>query len=309
MSGGEPVRLHLYDVGSLPSVRKANDLGARIGLGALHAGVEVYGLELSFAYHEYGGSGLVSYTPMQCEQHTYRETIEMGVTKLSRAGVAALIHDLRPEWPATGYDLLRRNCCTCVSRGSRASLRAPLRACGCAWARLGLDPARPTPAHPSTRRHGATGRALTRCRAARAPRAVRSFADVMCVRLGVGNIPERVNRLAGAGAVVADAYNVASSVSRKLATSAGGAVRALDQRYALGLEGGARRGFRAAGRLVQHVAGSISDHTVRGARPTATDGADDAMPAAPDARRSAALNAALAPLGIQPPRGRQPGQP
>jgi hypothetical protein len=41
MAAGEPVLLHLYDVSTTPAVGKLNDGLSSLGLGALHAGVEV----------------------------------------------------------------------------------------------------------------------------------------------------------------------------------------------------------------------------------------------------------------------------
>ncbi|KAG8466062.1 hypothetical protein KFE25_005632 [Diacronema lutheri] len=218
---GEVVTLHLYDVGSMSTVRTANDMGSIVGIGALHAGVEVYGLEVSFAYHEFGGSGIISFSPKAALGHTFRESVVMGATALSRAQLAQLLRELQPQWPAAEYDLLRRNCCT--------------------------------------------------------------FADALCVAIGVGHIPERVNRLACAGATLMDGVGVARThalvaftASRALANSAA---------ESLNLENSARRslltglhfaavGASALGGVLNAVADALSE---RGgpARPLA-DGAETA---------------------------------
>lgn len=157
------VTLHLYDVGKLPALRRANDFGATLGIGALHAGVEVcttlacdhparncappwfavwnrgahaltpgacsgiaapapnpnppctaqvHGIEVSFAHHEAGGTGIIQYSPKRCAEYRFRESIAMGSAAISKEGLEALLRELRPQWPASGYDLLRRNCCT-----------------------------------------------------------------------------------------------------------------------------------------------------------------------------------------------------
>lgn len=76
----------------------------------MHA--QIHGLEFSFAYHEYGGSGIISYTPKQCAEHAFRETVPMGTTTLTRQELAQLLREMQHKWPATDYDLLRKNCCT-----------------------------------------------------------------------------------------------------------------------------------------------------------------------------------------------------
>lgn len=115
----------------------------------------------------------------------------------------------------------------------------------------------------------------------RAPRA--RFADALCVAIGVGHIPERVNRLACAGATLMDGVGVARThalvaftASRALANSAA---------ESLNLENSARRslltglhfaavGASALGGVLNAVADALSE---RGgpARPLA-DGAETA---------------------------------
>lgn len=89
--------------------------------GALHGAVEVYGKEWSFGEKE-SGTGVYACEPMKCEEHQYRESIDMGETELTEEQVGALIQVLEVEWPGDSYDLLRRNCCTfsdemCVALG------------------------------------------------------------------------------------------------------------------------------------------------------------------------------------------------
>jgi len=80
--------------------------------GAFHAGVEVGGLEWSFAYNpQFLKPGVQSVKP-QCDmQHNFRQTVQMGCTTLSASEIRSLISDLIEEYPGTSYSLLTRNCC------------------------------------------------------------------------------------------------------------------------------------------------------------------------------------------------------
>lgn len=108
-----PVWLHIYDVPSHPTGRRMNGALRRIGTGAFHAGVEVYGQEWSFgsAEDEDEGTGVFSCAPKGCEGHAYRESLPMGHTPLSEEEVRELLGRLSKEWQANDYDMLRRNCC------------------------------------------------------------------------------------------------------------------------------------------------------------------------------------------------------
>lgn len=90
----------------------------------------------------------------------------------------------------------------------------------------------------------------------------------------MGHIPERVNRLAGAGAVLLNSLGTAQlaavTASRALANSATDAIRVLDSRYSLHLDDGARKGVAlgvrlattgayALGGMLTAVAGALSD--------------------------------------------------
>lgn len=113
--------MHIYDVTGVGVVSGANQLLRPLGTGAFHAGVEVYGQEYSFGYCE-EESGIFCCDPTECEEHKYRETIQMGETSMSPDEVGYLIDDLSASWLGNSYDLLRRNCChfsdgLCVALG------------------------------------------------------------------------------------------------------------------------------------------------------------------------------------------------
>jgi len=107
---GEPVWLHIYDV-SGATVQWVNNIIRPVGTGAFHAGVEVFGQEWSFGYATENRSGVYQCRPRCNTQHKYRESVEMGTTKLTEAEVTALVEAMRKDWLGYTYDLLVHNCC------------------------------------------------------------------------------------------------------------------------------------------------------------------------------------------------------
>lgn len=106
------VLLHIYDVNRDVLVHRFNSLLCPLGLGAFHAGVEVYDQEYNFGYFGDGpGTGVYCCVPCTNPGFAFRESVEMGFTSMSLEQVAALISRLKFEWPSTRYNLLRRNCC------------------------------------------------------------------------------------------------------------------------------------------------------------------------------------------------------
>lgn len=104
------VTLHVYDVSTNSATSVLNSVVHMIGTGAFHGAVEIHGKEWSFGECE-EGTGVFGCEPTKCEMHVYREAIEMGSTTLTKEEVDVLLERLRKEWPGSGYDLLRRNCC------------------------------------------------------------------------------------------------------------------------------------------------------------------------------------------------------
>lgn len=103
------VALHIYDVSTDAAISDLNEILKPIGTGVFHGGVEVYGLEWSYGYTP-DGTGVFQCLPKQCTSHTYRESIDMGATTLSKAEVSLVIEELMQRWLGTDYDLLRYNC-------------------------------------------------------------------------------------------------------------------------------------------------------------------------------------------------------
>ncbi|KAH7427785.1 hypothetical protein KP509_10G059800 [Ceratopteris richardii] len=82
-----------------------------MGLGGIfHSAVEVYdNEEWSFGYCD-TGSGVFSCPSKANAVYSYRETISLGKTLLSRSRVTQILIELGREWPGYSYDLLSRNC-------------------------------------------------------------------------------------------------------------------------------------------------------------------------------------------------------
>jgi len=111
------VCIHVYDVSQAEGIQKLNKVLAhassplKLG-GVFHAGVEVNGLEWSFAYQPHATRyGVESFHPKSHPNHHFRQTIMMGSTECSEEEIAKIIADMVEEYPGNDYDLLRRNCC------------------------------------------------------------------------------------------------------------------------------------------------------------------------------------------------------
>jgi hypothetical protein len=81
------VLLHVYDVTNVDALRGLNSLTKDLvgAGGAFHSAVEVVGIsgggEWNYGYCPEGeGTGVGSNPAKQCEQHKYKETVEMGDT-------------------------------------------------------------------------------------------------------------------------------------------------------------------------------------------------------------------------------------
>ena len=97
------VFLNVYDITSLNAV-----LGL-VGMGAHHSGVEVFMREYCFG-RAVSDTGVHSIPPKSCEGHTFRESIYLGRTTLSRSEVHALIRELQKTYTSDMYHVVRWNC-------------------------------------------------------------------------------------------------------------------------------------------------------------------------------------------------------
>lgn len=103
------VQLHVYDVGINSRVAIANGVLRIMGTGAYHTGVEIHGLEWSYAKREFG-TGVFWCEPKKCGLHQYRESIPLGFARISLAEVDELLDNLADQWQGMDYDPFSRNC-------------------------------------------------------------------------------------------------------------------------------------------------------------------------------------------------------
>ncbi|XP_076914483.1 uncharacterized protein LOC143573505 [Bidens hawaiensis] len=112
------VILHIYDVTNSDSDKTNNTIVQinkffkdGIGLGGIfHSAVQVYGEEeWSFGFCE-EGSGVFNCPFGRNPMYTYRESIVLGITELSKSKVNQILRELSREWPGDCYDLLSKNC-------------------------------------------------------------------------------------------------------------------------------------------------------------------------------------------------------
>eukprot|EP00411_Alexandrium_monilatum_P015661 CAMPEP_0175263714 /NCGR_PEP_ID=MMETSP0093-20121207/41930_1 /TAXON_ID=311494 /ORGANISM="Alexandrium monilatum, Strain CCMP3105" /LENGTH=192 /DNA_ID=CAMNT_0016558237 /DNA_START=14 /DNA_END=592 /DNA_ORIENTATION=+ len=88
-----------------------NKVLRRMGTGAFHCGVEVYGEEFSFRGGDHAGTGVFWQAPRTNRFHSWVEALPMGMTTMLKVEVMMLVRRLRKAWPSKDYDILKRNCC------------------------------------------------------------------------------------------------------------------------------------------------------------------------------------------------------
>jgi len=106
----QEVVLHVYDLSDDKILRAANEVFSRLGTGAFHVGVEVFGREWSYGYKEGGATGVFHSKPGRCPARSYRQGIKLGRTSLDSNEVLAVLAQLRKEWLGCHYDPVRHNC-------------------------------------------------------------------------------------------------------------------------------------------------------------------------------------------------------
>jgi len=105
----ERVLVRVYDLGQTFMTRWHNELTR--SYGAFHTGVEVYGREWSFGmtFDDYS-TGVTWNAPKMNHDHSYRETLSMGYTTMSRKQVDKLIEEMKIKWKGCSYNMLSKNC-------------------------------------------------------------------------------------------------------------------------------------------------------------------------------------------------------
>jgi deubiquitinase DESI2 len=79
-----------------------------LGLGMYHSGVQIGGLEYTFA----GGAGIFSDSPRSAPNCQFRESIDMGEFNGTSSELDRILDELRPAFGGDKYNLLNRNCNT-----------------------------------------------------------------------------------------------------------------------------------------------------------------------------------------------------
>lgn len=97
---GTEVLLNIYDLSP------ANDYLYNVGLGVHHSGVEILGLEYSFA----SGAGIFTSAPKEVPGARYRETIRMGTFEGGAPEVRMVVAELRSFFAPESYNLILKNC-------------------------------------------------------------------------------------------------------------------------------------------------------------------------------------------------------
>ena len=75
-------------------------------MGFFHAGLEVCNVEYSYGWCEQG-TGVYSCLPKASPGYTYRTTIELGRTLMTRKQIETVIRRMVREWPGTAYRCVR----------------------------------------------------------------------------------------------------------------------------------------------------------------------------------------------------------
>jgi len=94
------VTLNIYDLSP------ANDMLYPIGFGLHHSGVEILGVEYSFA----SGGGIFESSPKVAPGALFRESIELGAFDGGQQELQRALADLREDFGPDRYNLIRKNC-------------------------------------------------------------------------------------------------------------------------------------------------------------------------------------------------------
>uniref|UniRef100_A0A0A9D648 PPPDE domain-containing protein n=1 Tax=Arundo donax TaxID=35708 RepID=A0A0A9D648_ARUDO len=117
-ASSSPVFLNVYDV------TPANGYARWLGLGVYHSGVQVHGVEYAYGAHDGASSGIFEVVPRRCPGYTFRESVLVGTTDLTRAEVRALMAELAADFPGDAYNLVSRNCNHFCDAACRRLVRA-----------------------------------------------------------------------------------------------------------------------------------------------------------------------------------------
>lgn len=104
------VILNVYDVGTSIAMHDLNNVLHMIGTGVYHASTQI-GEDVEWAYGFCEKGSGVFHCPPKAYPFTFRESINMGKSPLSKEEITATIEKLKKHWLGSDYDLLHQNCC------------------------------------------------------------------------------------------------------------------------------------------------------------------------------------------------------
>ena len=110
------VYLNVYDL------NQVNENLYYLGLGMYHSGVQVGGLEWSFA----GGAGIFCDSPKSAAGAIFRESIDMGVFSGTSSDLDRILDDLRPHFRGEKYNILTKNCNSFADALCQKLVRKPI---------------------------------------------------------------------------------------------------------------------------------------------------------------------------------------
>lgn len=70
----------------------------------------VHGMEFGFGAHEYSTSGVFEVEPKSCPGFTFRRSVLLGTTDMSRTEIRSFMEHLSAEYHGDTYHLIAKNC-------------------------------------------------------------------------------------------------------------------------------------------------------------------------------------------------------
>lgn len=134
--------LHVYDLGAISKYFLNSWMPT--SQGAFHVGIEVLGIEWCFQGKQnwqQDESGIIFHAPKQHPQHSFRESVYLGISPLRRCEVRKILMEQDKQWPVSSYHFVRHNCVDFVDHVHQL-LQAPIpipswaRGCSKGWLQL-----------------------------------------------------------------------------------------------------------------------------------------------------------------------------
>ncbi|XP_074580559.1 deSI-like protein At4g17486 isoform X1 [Curcuma longa] len=102
--GKTHIYLNIYDISPV------NNYLYCFGLGIFHSGIEAHGTEYGFGAHEFSMSGVFEVEPKSCPGFSFKRTVWLGTTNMSRSEFRLFMEDLSEKYYGDTYHLIAKNC-------------------------------------------------------------------------------------------------------------------------------------------------------------------------------------------------------